>query len=211
MTGEAEIKLAIEKALPNIPIVHCWNHIKNDVKVWLNKHRATQDDLSVYMRDVRDILDYQSVDVFENKIETLGQSWSAEFSKYFNKCVKPAILDHSGRWILEELNIYDSYSGVTTNAAESLNNVIKSLQRRKELPIDLINLTLFYLQKYVHTEIQCGRAGFGNFKLKDEYLYAKLDPSEIKLPQLNGTPNDILQQAKSQLDIFTAETRPRTE
>ena len=32
------------------------------------KHRATQDDLSVYMRDIRDILDSQSVEIFKDKI-----------------------------------------------------------------------------------------------------------------------------------------------
>lgn len=29
---EAGIKLAIQSTLPNIPIVHCWNRIRTDVK-----------------------------------------------------------------------------------------------------------------------------------------------------------------------------------
>ena len=58
------------------------------------------------------------------------------------------------------------YSGITSNPAECVNNIIKSLQKRKELPVDMISLTLYFLQRYIFTEIQCGRAGFGNYKLK---------------------------------------------
>ncbi|KAL4240107.1 hypothetical protein ACF0H5_000901 [Mactra antiquata] len=53
---EPGIKAAISKTLPNLHVVHCWNHIKTDVKVWLNKHKATQDDLQVYLSDVTTIL-----------------------------------------------------------------------------------------------------------------------------------------------------------
>ena len=151
--------------------------------------RGTQDDLSVYMRDMRDILESKSEKECIDKIDLLDKSWSTEFRNYFHKYVKKAVFENSGRWILESLKIYDPYCGITTNAAESLNNVIKSIQKRKQLPVDMINLTLFYLQKYIYTEIQCGRAGFGNFKLKEEYSYAKLDPSEIKISQLKGTPD----------------------
>ena len=31
---EPGLKSAINKVLPNIPVVHCWNHIKKDIKVW---------------------------------------------------------------------------------------------------------------------------------------------------------------------------------
>jgi len=96
------------------------------------------------------------------------------------------------------------YSGITTNAAESLNNVIKSVQKRKQLPVDMINLTLFFLQKYIYTEIQCGRAGFGNYILKEEFSYAKIHPAEIQLSSFKGNPDSILQQANDQLDIFAS-------
>ena len=201
---EPGIKSAISNILPNIPIVHCWNHIKNDVKVWLTKHKATQDDLSVFMRDVRNILECESEMFCVEKIHVLEQKWSEEFRIYFHRHIKRAIIEHSGRWILEKLKIYDMYSGITTNAAESLNNVIKSVQKRKQLPVDMINLTLFFLQKYIYTEIQCGRAGFGNYILKEEFSYAKIDPAEIQLSSFKGNPDSILQQAKDQLDIFAS-------
>ena len=48
--------------------------------------------------------------------------------------------------------------------------------------------------------MQCGRVGFGNFKLLEDYSYAKLDPDEIQISELRGRPKDMLKKAKQQLD-----------
>lgn len=39
---EPGIRNAIPKSLPNISILHCWNHIKSNIKYWLWKNKATQ-------------------------------------------------------------------------------------------------------------------------------------------------------------------------
>ena len=74
--------------------------------------------------------------------------------------------------------------------------MIKSVQKHKELPVDFICLHLYFLQKSIYTDIQCSRAGFGNYQLKKEFNFAKLDPEDIQLPKLGGTPNDILEQVR---------------
>ena len=41
--------------------------------------------------------------------------------------IDPDIPQSIGRWVLEELNIYNPYSGITNNQSERLNRVIKDL------------------------------------------------------------------------------------
>ena len=59
-----------------------------------------------------------------------------------------------GRWILESLQIYNPYSGITNNQSEGFNTVLKRLQNWREVPVDAIVLTLYYLQAFYHDEIQ---------------------------------------------------------
>lgn len=102
---------------------------------------------------------------------------------------------------------YDIHSGITNNPAESVNNIIKSIQKRRQLPVDMINLTLFFLQQYIFTEMQCGRAVFGNYRLKPEFAHAKIDASEIRVSKLKGSPDEILAKAKKTNRNFQSRKR----
>lgn len=64
-----------------------------------------------------------------------------------------------GRFVLEELKVYQPSSGITNNIAESFNATLKRLQRWKEVPIDSIVLALYHLHCYYFNEIQRGYAG----------------------------------------------------
>ena len=64
-----------------------------------------------------------------------------------------------GRWVLESLNVYQPFSGVTNNQSESFNTTIKRLQHWREVPVDSIVLALYHLQAFFHNEIQRGLAG----------------------------------------------------
>ena len=193
---ESGIKKAMNIVFPNIPVVHCWTHIRTDVKIWVKKHCGNQDDISVYTNQVKVLLQSKTELECISKIEEFELKWSEAFRLYFHKNIKQAIFENSGRWILEKLNIFDPYSGVTNNPAESVNHMIKSVQKHKELPVDFICLHLYFLQKSIYTDIQCSPAGFGNYQLKKEFNFVKLDPEDIQLPKLGGTPNDILEQVR---------------
>ena len=85
---------------------------------------------------------------------------------YFNNFLKSDILQYSSRWRLTELNIYNPFSGITNNASEGMNTVIKRLMRWKEAPLDTMVLCLNYLQNYYLTEVYRGFCDLGNFKIK---------------------------------------------
>ena len=64
-----------------------------------------------------------------------------------------------GRWVLEPLNVYHPFTGVTNNQSESFNSTLKQLQKWKEVPVDSIVLALYHLQVFFYNEIQRGLSG----------------------------------------------------
>ena len=63
------------------------------------------------------------------------------------------------RWTLESLGCYNPYSGITTNFGEGYNHLIKLMTEKKELPSDVVALTLYYLTAYHWNEIVRGFCG----------------------------------------------------
>ena len=88
-----------------------------------------------------------------------SKTWDPTFEQYFKKEIHPLVPDHIGRWKLESLQLYNSYSGVTNNQSEGFNTVMKQFQAWKEAPVDCFILALYQLQSYYSNEIQRGFAG----------------------------------------------------
>ena len=117
-----------------------------------------------------------SVEEFSANIDELSVKWSQPMVEYFNKDLKSDIERHAAKLIIEPLGLYDPYSGVTNNASESMNNLIKELGRWKEAPVDVLALCFYQLQNYFISEIRRGFAGIGNYRLKSDYLAIRCDP-----------------------------------
>lgn len=76
----------------------------------------------------------------------------------------------------------------------------------QELPVDSMMLSLYHLQNFYHLEIQRGRAGLGNYKLKTKYREAKLEKDEIKVPVKIKDPSEIIQYVRS---VISEVVRPK--
>ena len=90
--------------------------------------------------------------------------------EYFDARFRRDIIEHAARWVLEDLNVYDPYSGVTNNMSEGTNNVIEGLKNWQGAPLDAIILSMHYLQNFKYSEILRGRLNKGVFKLKAMHL-----------------------------------------
>ena len=196
MDRERALKTPFQKVFPDCQIVHCWNHIKRDVKFWLQKHGGSSDDIAVYQRDIVSIMRSGSVEEFSANIDELSVKWSQPMVEYFNKDLKSDIERHAAKFIIEPLGLYDPYSGVTNNASESMNNLIKELGRWKEAPVDVLALCFYQLQNYFISEIRRGFAGIGNYRLKSDYLAIRCDPEDICLPCDVCDPTEIVMRMK---------------
>ena len=62
--------------------------------------------------------------------------------------------------------------------------------------MDCRMIGLFHLQNYYFIEIQRGREGMGNYRLKTKYKEARLDKDEICIPYKIVNPDDIIEYVK---------------
>ena len=60
-----------------------------------------------------------------------------------------------------------------------MNKLLKSLNKWKEAPVDVVVLSFLRLHQYYIKEISRGRAGLGNYNLRPQYISAKIDLSDI--------------------------------
>ena len=152
---EVGIINAFKNILPNAQILLCWNHNFRDLKFWLSKHNGKPDDKKAYDLNVRTLISCETKEEFLEKYEQLKQKWSQPMVVYFEDNLFDAILEHSGRWVLEKCDVYNPYSGITNNASESVNAKLKRLVDYKERQIDSIVLYLHYLLSALFARQRC--------------------------------------------------------
>ena len=171
---------AIGKNLCNTVSLRCWNHTFRAVKLWLRKHKACAAEIPAYISYVRELFNQCNLACYEQKLTDLQCLWSKPFHDYYMNEIHPEVMfvfltvvlcrNYTtyfclqvnvalGRWVLERMNVYHPFSGVTTNQSESFNATLKRLQKWCEVPVDTIVLTLYHLQAYFCNEIQRGLAG----------------------------------------------------
>ena len=154
---EIGITNAIAKTVSNLPILHCWNHLKQDFMFWLGKQKLSSDQKNVYTSDLDSTLDSDSKEKFIETCETLTAKWSKPVVDYFEKKPnKNDILKYSAKWILKQLNLCNPYSRITNNISEGMNTVVKRLVDWKEVPLHTAEHCISYLQNYNWNEILRG-------------------------------------------------------
>ena len=208
---ERSITNALTNVLPNAQVFYCWNHFKQDIIRWLGTHKAAKDETRVYLNHIEQILMSATEDEFHDNIAQLSATWSQPFLEYFDKHLKKDIEQHAGRWLIEPLNIYNPYSGITNNAAESMNTVIKRLTGWKQRPADTLALCLHKLQNYYWNEILRGCCDLGQYKLRQEFSSLAQKPEDLQFPTDFCDPNNIIERVKESINITQHNTNIKVE
>ena len=63
---------------------------------------------------------------------------------YFDKQLAPTIKNHAAKWVVEESDVYNPFSGITNNTSESNHARYKKLLDFKEKEVDIIVLYMQY-------------------------------------------------------------------
>ena len=155
--------------LPSAVDIRCWNHVLQDFQRWLLENGANKAESAVYKDDIRQILCAKSEEDSLKTFDAHSRKWDPKVTK----------IQSLARWAIEPVTKFDPYSGVIQNQSESLNKLMKSIQKWKECLIDVIVLSFLRLQQYYLKEISRGRAGIWNYTLKTEHVSARIDLSEI--------------------------------
>lgn len=82
--------------------------------------------------------------------------------------------------MLEERGIYIPRSGITVNAAESFNAVLKRFLDRKEVQAQVLALSIYQIDTYYNNEITRGFCGVGNYSLKIECKRFIINPDAFE-------------------------------
>ena len=95
-------------------------------------------------------------------------------------------------WTLRTARIKNPFNGITNNTSESFNAVLHRLQKWKQVPLDVITVSLYYLSSYYHREITRSLHQCGRWELKDGFDFLKREPAIM--PRLTPTwdPKDIV-------------------
>ena len=189
---ERDIVNCISDVLPNCSQLRCWNHIFRDARRWLKSHGALSLDTGVYLNDIRSLFHVVTQKGYDSLLTSMKSKWSAPFFDYYNSNINSDI-ECIARWGIESYGVYNPYSGVTNNQAESLNFVIKQLQDWKEAPPDCMILSLYYLQSYYMAEIIRGQCNLGNYHVHSQFGSIVCTQS---LPETIYSPDEIVQQIK---------------
>lgn len=67
--NEVGICQAIDKCLPGVYWLQCWNHLINSVKMWLCSHGAKPVEIPIYISHLRQLFHQETEDVYLQKLE----------------------------------------------------------------------------------------------------------------------------------------------
>ena len=138
-----------------------------------------------------------SEEQYEQQLAIVSQKWDGAFEHYYRSEIHPDVPRSIGRWVLEELHIYNPYSGVTNNQSEGLNRVIKDLQGWKEAPVDCVMLAVYQLQAFYLNEIRRGLASMGEYHLKSDYASIQANHGLVDyIP--TSTPEEVVEKIKGE-------------
>ena len=80
---EAGLCHAIDNCLPGVSRVQCWNHLFNSVKLWLRRHGANSDKVSIYVLHLRELFHQETEFAYQEKLQELCERWSKAFVDYY--------------------------------------------------------------------------------------------------------------------------------
>ena len=136
--------------------LRCWNHVFQDIKVWLRKHGTVPRVMTllyIKMMFRKCSMHHLWLCTTDDMLQQMESKCSAPFLNYFRNCIHSDI-HCMARW---EIQIHGQ--------SESLNFVIKHLQEWREAPIDCMVLSMNYLQSYYKIEIIRGKRSLGQYHL----------------------------------------------
>uniref|UniRef100_A0A1X7UXJ5 SWIM-type domain-containing protein n=1 Tax=Amphimedon queenslandica TaxID=400682 RepID=A0A1X7UXJ5_AMPQE len=125
---------------------------------------------------------------------------------YFDKTLIPVFKAHSAIWILRKAGIVNPEKGVTNNPSESFNAVLHSLKQWKQVPLDVVCVSLFYLSTYYYREVERGFHQCGSLHLKDDFSFHEREPSLMPHMARTVEPKEIVSRARGELLPILLET-----
>lgn len=167
---EKAIIKAIKSSNHSHQLLFCHNHIIQDVKRWLSANNLAAKYYTQLRYDIETLLKCTTYDEFDALSLELSKSFPEKFKSYYNSELYADMRAHA---IARNYLKYDIFTNLnqrpTTNISESVNNMIKSYQERKEQPIDKLIVDLLQFQLAILYEFNRAIRQTGNFTVKKSF------------------------------------------
>ena len=195
--------------------LYCWNHYVRDIQWHLKGPcNCSSEDINFFSNTFRTLMISNTEDEFDAQWLILRQDdhfvKKAKVLSYFESNIIPSFKQHAAVWTLRAARVKNPSNGITNNPSESFNAVLHRLQKWKQVPLDVITVSLFYLSSYYQRESvrslhQCGR-----WQLKDEFDFLRREPS--MMPRLPPTwdPKDIVDKVSTSDSVTRAQLAEAT-
>lgn len=127
---------------------------------------------------------------------------------YFEGNLIPAFRVHASIWVLKAAHVPTPSNGITNNPCESFNAVFHRLKHWKQVPLDVITVSLYHLSSYYRLEISRALHQCGSRLLKEEFDYLQREPAMMPhLPPICH-PKDTVDKAST---LTTVESNASAE
>lgn len=128
LVSDAEFKNGIWEGAH---VAQCWRHLSKNVEYNCKTRGLNKEDTKEAVNSFFHLAKSNSEAEFEEKLDNALENkegpWTNPwYTSYMQNFVVPAIKDSTGRWILREKNLHGIENGLTNNAAEGVNNAVKS-------------------------------------------------------------------------------------
>ena len=123
--------------------------------------------------------------------------WSQAFCDYYQKNIEPKLCKYA-KWHISSVVEFDDESGITNNMSEGFNWLMKDLHDWHEVPLDILIMSLMFLQQYLLKEIaRSSTAAIGKYTVRNEFKDDMLDRLQDVLNINVIHPKDIVKSIKS--------------
>jgi hypothetical protein len=98
--------------LPHLRIIHTWNYVFTQLRVWLLENGRTYADCQFYVAEIKSLLSCNDMRTFNRLYDRCKSSWAEEFRTYFEQIILPLVDTDLGSWILKKYDLFDPHSGI---------------------------------------------------------------------------------------------------
>lgn len=203
---EEAFRKSIRKYFPKLPLLRCWNHFWKSTERWIiSNKQMDNEEVGFYCDSLRELFLQPTKNQFDIQLnkKKIGytnnsghfiQPWKPEFINYFDKHVMPEI-NSIAAFSIKPIakNLFNHFTAITTNHSEGVNNLLKLMQNRNELPLDVILLSFQQLSIYYCNEIKFGFGNRGVYRLRPEYKELCYVNSKYVNTRVSMEPSQILE------------------